>query len=28
VLREAGETDFTRYAVEPGQPLHKDWFLD
>ncbi len=28
VLREAGVGDFTRYAVEPGQPLHPDYFLD
>jgi citronellol/citronellal dehydrogenase len=28
LLREEGETDFTQYAVQPGQPLHKDWFLD
>lgn len=28
VLREAGEHDFTRYAVEPGTPLNDDIFLD
>jgi len=28
VLREAGVADFTGYAVEPGQPLHPDYFLD
>jgi len=28
VLRRAGVTDFDRYAVEPGQPLFKDFFLD
>jgi citronellol/citronellal dehydrogenase len=28
VLREAGATDFDRYAVEPGQPLLPDLFLD
>jgi len=28
VLREAGTTDFERYAVEPGQPLLPDLFLD
>ena len=28
VLREDGVGDFTRYAVEPGQPLHPDYFLD
>ena len=28
VLREAGTTDFDRYAVEPGQPLLPDLFLD
>ena len=28
VLREAGCTDFDRYAVEPGQPLLPDLFLD
>jgi hypothetical protein len=27
VLREAGETDFDRYAVEPGQRLLPDLFL-
>lgn len=27
VLREAGETDFNRYAVEPGRPLLPDLFL-
>ena len=27
-LREAGVTDFSRYAVEPGQPLMPDLFLD
>ena len=28
VLREAGVTDFGRYAVVPGQPLLPDLFLD
>jgi len=28
VLREAGIEDFDRYAVEPGQPLLPDLFLD
>jgi len=28
VLRETGEDDFSRYAVEPGQPLLPDLFLD
>jgi citronellol/citronellal dehydrogenase len=28
VLREAGVTDFDRYAVEPGQALLPDLFLD
>jgi citronellol/citronellal dehydrogenase len=28
VLREAGVTDFEPYAVEPGQPLYPDLFLD
>jgi NAD(P)-dependent dehydrogenase (short-subunit alcohol dehydrogenase family) len=28
VLREAGVTDLERYAVEPGQPLLPDLFLD
>ncbi len=28
VLREAGVTDFERYAVQPGQPLMSDLFLD
>lgn len=28
VLREAGESDFRRYAVQPGQPLLPDLFLD
>jgi citronellol/citronellal dehydrogenase len=28
VLREAGVTDFERYAVSPGQPLLPDLFLD
>jgi citronellol/citronellal dehydrogenase len=27
-LREAGVTDFSRYAVEPGKPLLPDLFLD
>ena len=27
-LREAGVADFSRYAVEPGQPLLPDLFLD
>ncbi len=28
VLTAAGETDFSRYAVSPGQPLRRDLFLD
>ncbi|MFZ5662616.1 MAG: SDR family oxidoreductase [Pseudomonadota bacterium] len=28
VLREAGVTDFSRYAVDPAQPLLPDLFLD
>ena len=28
VLRAAGVTDFERYAVQPGQPLMTDLFLD
>ncbi|MDD2700782.1 MAG: NAD(P)-dependent oxidoreductase [Sideroxydans sp.] len=28
ILREAGETDFDRYAVEPGTPLFVDFFLN
>ncbi len=28
VLREAGVSDFTAYAVKPGAPLHTDLFLD
>jgi citronellol/citronellal dehydrogenase len=28
VLREAGTTDFDRYAIKPGQPLIPDLFLD
>jgi len=28
LLRERGETDFEQYAVEPGQPLLPDLFLD
>jgi citronellol/citronellal dehydrogenase len=28
VLRATGETDFSRYAVQPGEPLMKDLFLD
>jgi citronellol/citronellal dehydrogenase len=28
VLREAGVTDFARYAVKPGEPLRIDLFLD
>jgi len=28
VLREAGTTDFAKYAVEPGQPLLPDLFLE
>jgi citronellol/citronellal dehydrogenase len=28
VLRAAGETDFDRYAVQPGQPLLPDLFLE
>jgi len=27
VLREEGVTDFERYAVSPGHPLHRDLFL-
>jgi citronellol/citronellal dehydrogenase len=27
-LRDAGCTDFDQYAVEPGQPLLPDLFLD
>ena len=27
VLREAGETDFEKYAVTPGGPLAPDFFL-
>jgi citronellol/citronellal dehydrogenase len=27
-LRARGVTDFERYAVEPGQPLLPDFFLD
>jgi citronellol/citronellal dehydrogenase len=27
VLREAGVTDFERYAVQPGEELHPDLFL-
>jgi hypothetical protein len=27
LLRETEGTDFERYAVEPGQPLHPDLFL-
>jgi citronellol/citronellal dehydrogenase len=27
VLREEGVTDFSRYAVSPGQPLYPDLFL-
>ena len=27
-LRERGVTDFDRYAIEPGQPLLPDFFLD
>jgi citronellol/citronellal dehydrogenase len=27
VLREAGETDFARYAVDPSKPLSPDLFL-
>jgi len=27
VLREAGVTDFEKYAVKPGEPLHPDLFL-
>jgi citronellol/citronellal dehydrogenase len=27
VLREAGVTDFEKYAVKPGEPLHQDLFL-
>ena len=28
VLRAAGVSDFSAYAVEPGQPQHPDYFLD
>ncbi len=28
VLAEAGVTDFSRYAVKPGEPLQRDLFLD
>ena len=28
VLRAQGVTDFERYAIEPGQPLAPDLFLD
>ena len=28
VLGEAGITDFSRYAVDPSQPLYPDLFLD
>ena len=28
VLREAGVTDFSRYAVDPSQHLLPDLFLD
>jgi citronellol/citronellal dehydrogenase len=28
VLKEAGTTDLTRYAVKPGAPLLPDLFLD
>ena len=28
VLRQAGSTDFDRYAVQPGQALLPDLFLD
>ncbi len=28
VLRQAGVTDFERYAVEPGAELLPDFFLD
>ena len=28
VLAEAGVTDFSRYAVKPGNPLLPDLFLD
>ena len=28
VLREAGVADFTKYAVDPTQPLLPDLFLD
>jgi citronellol/citronellal dehydrogenase len=28
VLRDAGITDFERYAVTPGAPLNPDIFLD
>jgi citronellol/citronellal dehydrogenase len=27
VLREAGETDFDKYAVEPGVELMPDYFI-
>ncbi len=28
ILAEEGETDFDQYAVQPGTPLFKDFFLD
>ncbi len=28
VLTEEGETDFDKYAVNPGTPLFQDFFLD
>jgi citronellol/citronellal dehydrogenase len=28
VLRQTGVNDFTQYAVQPGEPLHQDYFLD
>ena len=28
VLCQAGVGDFARYAVQPGEPLHQDYFLD
>jgi citronellol/citronellal dehydrogenase len=28
VLRGTGVTDFSKYAVKPGEPLMKDLFLD
>ncbi|MBX3151902.1 NAD(P)-dependent oxidoreductase [Candidatus Obscuribacterales bacterium] len=28
VLKKSGVTDFAKYAVDPTQPLHRDYFLD